>query len=127
MTTTTTLSQAGHEPLQVGDWVEAYDFLTKNNLGAQYQITSITSQANGSPEYWCDKYKDGNKLSYTCCLRPVAVLWAKVCVPKLDSNFIESKLSHPSNGCICKRCNALNPFAVPNQKDGVNYICFECR
>ncbi len=31
-----------------------------------------------------------------------------------------------NNGCVCRRCNARNEYAVSNQKDG-SYICFECR
>lgn len=37
-------------------------------------------------------------------------------------------LNHISSNsaCICKKCNAQNEFALPNQKDGT-YVCFECR
>lgn len=31
-----------------------------------------------------------------------------------------------STGSICKRCNSMNSYAEPNQKDG-SYVCYECR
>lgn len=32
----------------------------------------------------------------------------------------------PTGGCVCKRCNMLNQYAAPNQKDGT-YLCYGCR
>jgi hypothetical protein len=31
-----------------------------------------------------------------------------------------------TSGCVCKRCNASNPWAAPNQPNG-EYLCYECR
>ncbi len=36
------------------------------------------------------------------------------------------KSQQSKTGAICTRCNSINPWAGPNQKDG-SYICFECR
>jgi len=38
-------------------------------------------------------------------------------------NSIETKSNYLA---ICKKCNAKNDYAEPNQKDG-SYVCFECR
>ncbi len=51
------------------------------------------------------------------------------CWPLRSEVFWIRPLKYNSNihdFCICKRCNALNKWAAPNQKDG-SYICFECR
>ena len=40
--------------------------------------------------------------------------------------FVGSGKQVCSAGCICKKCNAKNDYAEPNQSDGT-YLCFECR
>lgn len=29
-------------------------------------------------------------------------------------------------GCVCKKCNAKNEYAEPNEPDG-SYVCYDCR
>lgn len=45
-------------------------------------------------------------------------------LPNLSLDFSEKK-TYP-NGCICKKCNELYPFAEPNQIDET-LICYSCR
>lgn len=34
--------------------------------------------------------------------------------------------SHDVGKCVCRKCNAKNEYANPNQPDG-SYVCYECR
>ena len=33
----------------------------------------------------------------------------------------------PSNGCTCKKCLDIFPYAIPNQSDKKTFICWACR
>lgn len=46
---------------------------------------------------------------------------------QLDFDFVK-ELAKPVNkdGCICKKCGEMYPYAEPNQPDGT-MICYSCR
>jgi formylmethanofuran dehydrogenase subunit E len=44
-----------------------------------------------------------------------------------DFDFIKDlEPKKNSEGCVCKKCKELYPYAEPNQKDG-SMICYSCR
>ena len=45
---------------------------------------------------------------------------------QFDFSFIEEITKKSKNGCICKKCEEIFPFAEPNQSDGT-LICYYCR
>ena len=40
--------------------------------------------------------------------------------------IVKKSTKRNSNGCICKKCGELYPFAEPNRKDG-SFKCWSCR
>ena len=43
----------------------------------------------------------------------------------IDLAVPEEKKKH-SDGCVCKKCKELFPYAEPNQEDGT-LVCYACR
>lgn len=84
-------------------------------------VAGQTTIAGEIVEQWSDALmnllnlqKLGEDLRYKNVLRGLGVFEPQAVVPP-----------NPS-GCICLRCKALNPYAVPNRPNGA-YLCYVCR
>jgi hypothetical protein len=59
--------------------------------------------------------------TFTWVMPPVTV----TCTPDNTKEYCEEKKKN-SDGCVCKKCKELFPYAEPNQDDGT-LICYACR
>jgi hypothetical protein len=69
-----------------------------------------------------------NPLNNPVTANPFVISW----VYNVPTNFGQIELDLPkekekvSDGCSCKKCGELYPYAEPNQPDG-SLVCYSCR
>lgn len=89
-----------------------------NNSGNNPQPFTITIGSGGASGTISQTITVPNSVNYIT----VPLDAGQLCLP--FEEVTEKK--NNSDGCVCKKCKNLFPFAEPNQEDGT-LICYECR